>query len=249
MKDPVGVSSGGIFLCLGNRALLIESQDVFRMLMKKLLFILALLIGIDANAQGISYGVTSRLGAFKTIGDSDFPDRKTGYGLGLQAALGVWVKLPLAPKNELQLTLLQTGERQNAGEVTLYDVNRSPITDATVTDRNLAVVLQVVYLRHLTENWSVGIGTGAKYEYLSKAKIKSEYRDWNYVIKSEDTVDNTYRRNLTLHLPIEAQYALNDRFALVSQVQLQLSNRLNSSETDNKQHDLGFSVGVNYILK
>ena len=215
--------------------------------MRKTLLLLLLLTGFAAEAQNLSFGVTGRLGAFTTITTGN-GNGKTEYGIGQQAALGVWTKLSVASKSHVQLSLLQLAERQGAGEITFMDPGRSPLVDAKVTDRNLAVVLQALYLYSFNDRWSAGVGAGARYEYLSSAKVKAEADNRYYTISFKEIFDNRYRRPLTLHLPVELQYKITEQFAFAGQLQVQLSNRLGSSETSFKEHDLGLVLGVNYKL-
>ncbi|MBB6611470.1 transporter [Pontibacter sp. Tf4] len=211
---------------------------------KLLLLIFALLAGTAAHAQKISYGVTARAGVFKTL-VSEQREAAATYDIGLQASLGAWLKLPLANKSSLQFNILNTAERQGAGEVQVIDYNRHPIADAEVRDENLAVALQLIYLYALNERWSAGTGVGFKYEYYSKNKIEKDFED--YLI--HPSYDNEYRQDLTLHLPVEIQYTFNERFALAAQAQVQLSNRLDTTNSDYRERDLGFSAGINYKLK
>jgi hypothetical protein len=210
---------------------------------KALLFILTFLLCSNANAQTSTFGIAARVGAFKTLVSNE-RSKETDFGAGLQFALGAWAKFLIAPKSNIQISLFQIAERQYAGEVQVVNEDRQPIHDAKVRDQNLAAVLQLVYLFTLNERWNIGAGLGSKYEYFSENRIEKEYRD--YLIRP--SYDNNYRRELTMHLPVEVQYKFNDRVTLVGQAQLQLSNRLKPAETKYTEHDLGATIGVNYQL-
>ncbi|MFD2512956.1 hypothetical protein ACFSRY_03695 [Pontibacter locisalis] len=216
--------------------------------MKKLFLVIALLIGSTAEAQEVKWGFTGRFGAFATFTNDDNFEESSHYGLGLQAALGAWVNFPVDAKSNLQISVLQVAERQRAGETVMIDENRNPITKATITDQNLAVVLQALYLYSLSDKWSAGLGAGAKYEFLSQYKMKAlltyHPANPNYSEEWEFKDDNPYRRKTTLHLPIETQYRLNDKFTLVGQVQLPLNSR--TAETSYKEYDVNLSAGINY---
>ncbi|MBC5774192.1 hypothetical protein H8S95_08970 [Pontibacter sp. KCTC 32443] len=211
---------------------------------KLLLFILVLITGVTANAQKVSYGLTGRVGAFKTLVSSGRTE-ETDLGIGLQTALGGWAKIPISAKGNIQLTILQLGEIQNTGEVQVVNENRQPIADAKVRDQNLAVGLQVMYLYTLREKWCVGVGLGSKYEYFSENRVEKKYK--GYLIRPNNS--NSYRQDLTLHFPLESQYKLSERLALVGQVQYQFNNRIEATNSDYQEHDLGLSLGVNYTLK
>ncbi|MER2999128.1 hypothetical protein [Pontibacter populi] len=210
---------------------------------QRLLLLIFILLGTTVSAQTLSYGLTGRVGAFYTLVSSARAN-ETDFGVGLQAGAGVWAKLPISSQSKIQVSLIQVAERQYAGEVQVIDEDRRPIADAKLRDVNFAAALQVMYLYSLGEKWSIGIGLGSKYEYFSESRIEKDYKD--FLIRPNNA--NKYRRELTLNLPVEIQYNLNERLALVSQFQYQLSNRIEPANADYSEHDLGVSVGINYRL-
>ena len=145
---------------------------------------------------------------------------------------------------------MQLAERQSAGEVTLIDMNRNPYADAAITNKSLAVVLQSLLLYELTDKWSAGVGAGVKYEYLAKSTIEAALtyhpNNPNYYEEIKETKNTLYRRDVTLHLPVEVQYTLSDKLAAVTQLQFQVSNR--TTQSSYKEHDVYLTVGINYSL-
>ncbi|WP_347157240.1 hypothetical protein [Pontibacter chitinilyticus] len=222
--------------------------------MKKLILVIALLSAFGAHAQTRSWGATARAGAqyTRTTASQPIVDSYT-YGPGLQVGLGFWLSQAITANGKLQLTLLQSGTRQRAGEVMLTDPNRNPIGLLNAADYSLALHLSAVYLHQFNQVWAVGAGAAAQYEYFSKTRIHGEittnfYQGQPVEEEVKDTYDNFNRRKLRLYLPVEVQRQLSDHLTLVGQVQLPLSNRMAASESAFKEKDFGLTIGVNYSL-
>ncbi|WP_162427800.1 hypothetical protein [Pontibacter pudoricolor] len=117
-----------------------------------------------------------------------------------------------------------------------------------VTDlyyRTLSVQLTGVYLYAISEKVELGAGAGVRYTFKAEGTIESssdgKAPESNYAIP--------YRNKVTLLLPLEAHYKLSNRFTLLAQMQLQLTNRLKDAREGFWERDLSGAVGVNYRLK
>lgn len=220
--------------------------------MKKLLipFILFITVAV-VNAQSISWGFTGRAGCFTTIESASQETKSNDYttSLGLKAGLGLWVSQPLTTSGRIQFTLLHTAERQNSGKIPLVDDDGQHVFDLNVTDYNLAIGSSATYLLQLNKSWTLGTGIGGMYEYLSRADVSAKVQgSSNSTVEYKDEFDNKYRRNFRFYLPLESQYRLTEHVILTGQAQVPLNSRLAAPETEFKEYDLGFWVGINYIL-
>ncbi|MFD3001115.1 hypothetical protein ACFS7Z_12120 [Pontibacter toksunensis] len=217
--------------------------------MKKMLFILALLLPLAGVAQNTSFGLTGRLGAYETIVSSN---RSVGdnnsYGPGLQLEVGAWYRLNLTEKGAVQFTVFQALERQSGGAIMVIDESRNPLADLKTRYGNLAIGATALFFYKHSDKLAIGAGIGAKYNYVAIMVMQELQDRGGNSVGGDDYYDNNYHRKLRVCLPLEAQLALSPRVRLVGQVQVPLSNRITASESAFKERDLGLTLGVNYAL-
>lgn len=217
--------------------------------MKKLLFIFCLLQVFAAKAQDVTYGLTGRFGVFKTLVSSsqDIGADHT-YGPGLQLQLGGWLRMQVANKGAVQMTVLQDIERQAGGTILVIDQQGYDITNLKTRYGNLAIGANALYLYQVGEKLAVGTGLGASYHYMAVMVLqKLEYNVF-YKVGGKELYDNYYHRKLRLYVPLEVQRAISERVQLVGQVKVPIGNKIAPAESAFKERDLGLSVGVNYNL-
>ncbi|MEJ8801102.1 hypothetical protein [Pontibacter sp. H249] len=218
--------------------------------MKQILLLMCVLISWAAHAQTTTWGLTTRAGGFTTVKTSGNGVESYDRGIGGRVELGAWLQQPVSERGRLQVSVLQSAERQAAGTIMFISENRNSISDLDVVDRNLAVNTTLLYLYKLNDAWSIGAGAGGVYEYLSNAKVSGDIM-WgqpNIAQKYKESFENHYRRDLRFYLPLELQRQLTERITLAGQVQAQLSNLQAASETKQKEKNIGLMVGVNYTL-
>ncbi|WP_299705286.1 hypothetical protein [uncultured Pontibacter sp.] len=217
--------------------------------MKKLIFFLALLLTVAAKAQDVSYGLTGRFGAYKTIvSSSESIGSNNQYRPGLQLEVGAWVKLKVAEKSSVQFYVLQAIERQSGGTIRAVDSYGNDIADLKTRYGNLSIGGAAVYLYQLNDRLCMGAGVGSRYNLAAIMVMQKVEYGVGYAVDSNDYYANTYHRKLKVFVPLEAQVKLSQRIQLVGQVQVPLSNRIAAAESAFKERDLGLTVGVNYTL-
>lgn len=219
--------------------------------MKKLLFVLALLLTGAAKAQDVSYGLTGRFGAYKTfVSSSESIGHDIRYGPGMQFEAGAWVKLKLAGKSGVQLYMSQALERQSGGTIMAVDGSRHDITNIKTRYGTLFIGVAGVYLYQISDRLSIGAGIAGRYNLVSIMVTQKFDFGGRYAVAVDgyDYYANTYHRKLRAYVPLEAQVKLSQRLQLVGQVQVPLSNRMAATESAFKERDLGLNMGINYTL-
>lgn len=217
--------------------------------MRKLVFILGLLVTVAAKAQDVTYGLTGRFGVYKTIVSSrERVGTNHTYGPGLQLQLGAWLRKQVAEKGAVQLAVLQDIERQAGGTILVVDGQAHDITNLKTRYGSLAIGANVLYLYRLREKLAVGAGLGASYTYVAVMALQELEYGGNYTVGGKELYDNYYHRKLRFYAPLEAQQKISSRLQLVGQVKVPLGNKIEASESAFKERDLGMAVGVNYTL-
>ncbi|MDX5436703.1 MAG: hypothetical protein LPK03_05880 [Pontibacter sp.] len=215
--------------------------------MKKLIFILSLLFTVSAHAQDLTYGFTGRFGVYETLVGSSKPAiHDIEYKTGLQLELGAWARKPLAESGYLQLTLLQTLERQGGGTVQLIDPQQNPLADVKTRYGSLAAGLTTQYFYRLNDKLAIGGGVGAKYKYAAILAIQVPKSAGSAEI--DDYYEDRYHRKLQVYLPLEAQFGLLPNLEVVGQVQVPVTSKVAAASAFSER-DLGLAVGVNYLLR
>lgn len=216
--------------------------------MKKMLFILGLLLPLCASAQEVTLGFTGRVGALQTIVDSKEPVLEDSYEpkVGGQLELGAWVQKEMGTAGYIQLTLLHSLERQGGGAITLYDLNSNPVGEAKTRYGNLLLGITGQYFHKLTDKVSFGAGLGAKYKYLSVVGIQMPQYPGSGA--PDNYYNNYHHRRVQLYLSVELQRKISTALAIVGQVQLPLTSKVDDASAF-KEYDLGLSLGVNYIIR
>jgi hypothetical protein len=217
--------------------------------MKKLLFVWVLLLSVAAQAQDMSYGVSSRFGVYKTlVSSSEQVGYNNQYGPGMQLELGTWLRWHVTEKHGVQLALSHGIERQYAGTLKAVDQQGNDITDVKTRYGSLSVSATALYLYQYNDRLAVGVGVAGKYRYVNIMVMQElEYR-LGPPVGGKEYYENMYHRKIVVYVPLEAQVRLRERLHLVSQVQVPLSNKVAARESAFKERDLGLSVGVNYTL-
>lgn len=216
--------------------------------MRKIFIILGLLLPLCTSAQELTYGLTGHVGAFHTIVHSKQPALEDSYEpkIGGQLELGAWSQKEIGAAGYVQLTLLHGLERQGGGTITLYDVNSVPIGDAKTRYGNLSLGITGQYFYKLTENVSLGAGLGAKYKYFSIVGIQLPQYPGSEA--SDNYYNNYHHYRLQLYMPLELQRKISTSMALIGQVQLPLSSKIDNTSAF-REYDLGLNLGVNYSFR
>ena len=217
--------------------------------MRKLLFILGLLVTVAAQAQDVTYGLTGRFGVYKTIVSSrESVGTNNTYGPGLQLQLGAWLRKQVTEKGAVQLAVLHDIERQAGGTIRMVDMQAHDVTDLKTRYGNLAIGANALYLYQLREKLAIGTGLGASYTYMAVMALQELEYGGNYTVGGKELYNNYYHRKLRFYVPLEAQQKISSRLQLVGQVKVPLSNKIAAAESAFKERDLGLAVGVNYTL-